>query len=369
VLASVTGRPDVDTEQVLAFRLARSGLAARDAPGLAEAAACPASDFSRDAALLALAARTEQASREAYDGAVDSGALVVAHVIRGAIHALAPADFALYGRALVAREDDELAAQLGRQVRRLADEHGFAPGDALDEVTAATKDALAGGRALDKDDLHEELRRRVRAELMPWCRGCGSHHVAPMLWRYATVKAGVRLDSERRYLMGRPGRTPAASEAARRFLGFYGPAGPGDFADWAGLAKPHAKRLWDEVAAELAETDGGWLLPDDVKTLESPPGATGIRLLPPGDPYLQKPNRPLLAPDDELRKRLFRPVASPGALLKDGRLAGLWRAKAKGKKVEITVERLGRLARADLEEEAERVAKLRGAAEAAVVIA
>ncbi len=86
------------------------------AGGLAEAAACPASDFARDAALLALAARTEDVSREGYDQAVDAGELVVAHVVRGAIHALAPGDLALYGRALIARDDDELAAQLGQQV-------------------------------------------------------------------------------------------------------------------------------------------------------------------------------------------------------------------------------------------------------------
>jgi hypothetical protein len=113
----------------------------------------------------------------------------------------------------------------------------------------------------------------------------------------------------------------------------------------------------------------GLLLSEDMGALESPPAAEGIRLLPPGDPYLQKPNRPLLAPDPELRKRLFRPVASPGAVLRDGRLIGLWRVKAKGKKAELTVEKLGRLARGDLEEEADRVAKLRGAAEAVLVFA
>ena len=363
----------MDADQVLAFRLARSGLADRGARDLAGAAACPASDFARDAALLALAARAEGFSRQAYDDAVDAGDLVVAHVIRGAIHALAPADFALYGRALIARDDRELAAQLGQQVRRLAAEKGFSPGAALDEVTAATREALAGGRALDRTALHEELRQRVHADLMPWCKGCKSHHVAPMLWRFATVKVGARLDSERRYRSGKPGRTPAASDAVRRFLGFYGPAAPGDFAEWAGLAKPHAQRLWDETAGELAELRvgkaEGWLMSEDVGALESPPAAAGIRLIPPGDPYLQKPNRPLLAPDAALRKRLFRPVASPGAVLKDGRLTGLWRVKAKGGKAEIAVEKLGRLARADLEQEAQRVAELRGAAEAVVVLA
>ncbi len=362
----------MDADQVLAFRLARSGLVARDAASLAEAAICPASDFARDAALLALAARIDGLSREAYDSAVDAGDVVVAHVVRGAIHALAPGDLALYGRALVARDDDELGVQLGQQVRRLADEKGFRPSDALDEVAAATKEALSGGRTLDKNELHEELRGRVGDDLMPWCKGCKSHHVAPMLWRYATVKAGARLESGRRYTMGKPGRTPAASDAVRRFLGFYGPAGPGDFAEWAGLAKPHAGRLWEETESDLAEVRFGkstaWLMSDDRGALESPPAAEGVRLIPPGDPYLQKPNRPLLAPDAALRKRLFRPVASPGAVLKDGRLVGLWRIKAKGKKSEITVEKIGRIARKDLEEEVQRLAELRGSAEAALVL-
>jgi hypothetical protein len=239
-------------------------------------------------------------------------------------------------------------------------------------VADATADALKGGAALDRTELHEALRARVRAELMPWCRGCESHHVAPMLWRYGTVAAGVRLDAARRYRLARPGRTPAAREAVRRFLGWYGPAGPAEFTTWAGLAKPHGRRLWDAVADDLAEVRvgkaGAWVLREDADALASPPDAAGIRLLPPGDPYLQLPNRPLLAPDAALRKRLFRPVASPGAVLHDGRLRGLWRVKAKGKRAEVTVEALGRLPRKAVEEEAERVAELRGAAGLAFVL-
>jgi hypothetical protein len=361
----------VTAEQVLAFRLARSGLAARTAGSLAEAAACPASDFSRDAALQALAARAEDVSRGDYDRAVDAGDVVVAYIVRGAIHALDPGDLALYGRALIARDDDELGAQLGRQVQRLSTEKGFAVTDALDEVAAATKDALAGG-PLGKNDLHQALRERVSDDLMPWCKGCKSHHVAPMLWRYATVQAGVRLDAERRYIMGRPGRAPAAREAVRRFLSFYGPGRPADFAEWGGLAKSHAQRLWDEVAGDLVELPiartAAWVLADDEDAVASPPDAEGVRLLPPGDPYLQKANRPLLAPDDDLRKRLFRPVASPGAVLKDGRLVGLWRAKAKGRKTELTVEKVGRVSRADLEEEAERIVALRESTDLALEV-
>jgi uncharacterized protein YcaQ len=173
-------------------------------------------------------------------------------------------------------------------------------------------------------------------------------------------------------VLGKPGRNPAAAEAVKRFLHFYGPADAGDFADWTGVAKPHAKRLWAQAEGDLAEVSIGrrnaWALSADLNDLESPPDAEGVRLIPPGDPYLQKPNRPLLTPEAELRKRLFRPVASPGVVLSNGRLAGLWRVKAKGKKTEVTVEKLGRVARKDIEAEAQRVADLRGGSELLLVV-
>lgn len=363
----------IDSDAVLAFRLQRTGPSGAAAPDLATAAACPASDFSRDAALLALAARTDQIDREHYRQAVDSGDLVVAHVVRGAIHALAPSDLGLYGRALIVRDDDELlGAQLGRQVQRLAAEKGFSPTAALGEVAAATGDALVDGAALDKNALHAALRERVHADLMPWCKGCGSHHVAPMLWRYATVEAGVRLDSERRYRAATVAETPAASDAARRFLSFYGPSTSRAFAEWAGVPPRHAKVIWAELADQLVEVevdgDRAALLRDDLDALRSPSAPTGLHLLPPGDPLLQKPNRPLIAPDAEIRKRLFRPVASPGAVLHDGRLVGLWRAKAKGRRTELGVEALGRFPRRELRDLAQRLATLRGTEEAVVTV-
>ena len=128
---------------------------------------------------------------------------------------------------------------------------------------------------------------------MPWCKGCESYHVAPMLWRYATVKAGARLDHERHYLEGRPGRAQAGPEAVKRFLGFYGPATAGDFADWAGLAKPHAKLLWQDAEAELTEVavEGRTGLQGAHCGLRCARVAAvrgGMHLIPPGDPFLQK---------------------------------------------------------------------------------
>ena len=238
----------------------------------------------------------------------------------------------------------------------LLEQAGLAPSEALAEVSEAIEDALAGGVALDKNALHDALRERVRPALLPWCPGCKSHHVAGNLWRYGTRQVGAVLDAERRYVLRRRGRAPAAAEAVRRFLSFYGPSTVADFAAWAGMTGRHARRLWKEVAGELAEVRVGdepaWLLAADEDALDDPPEAAGVRLLPPGDPYLQKPDRALLAPDAILRKELFRAVGSPGVVLKDGRLAGSWKAARKGRRLEITVRKLGRVARGDLEEEA-----------------
>jgi hypothetical protein len=356
---------EAERDQVLAFRAARQGLEERQPRSLAEAAACPASDFQRGSALLAIAARTTEITRERYDRATDAGQVAVGHCLRGAIHATAPADLALFGRALVADHPVELLEQLGEQIKQQLDEQSIDPRDALDEVARASADALSEQGALDKNELHAELRARVRVELLPWCQGCQSHHVAPMLWRYALVKLGARRDSRRRYLLGEPGPSQPPAEAVRRFLQCYGPATVKEFQDWTRVSQTHARALWQEVEDELVEArlDGrrAWLLAEDREHLQSPPGSRGLHLLPPGDPYLQRPNRKLLVPDAELRKRAFRTVASPGVVLQDGDVAGLWRARIRGKRLEIDVEQVARIDLDALEAEAHRVAELRDA--------
>jgi len=359
----------VKREQVLRFRLARHGLRERRPLTPAQAAACAASDFSRDAAMLALAARSELLTRAGYEEAVDSGALVLAPTLRGAIHALAPEDFSLLGRALLATDDDELARQIGRQMQRLVAMTGIAATVALEEVSAATSESLSGGRKLTRNELHEELRSRVREELMPWCKGCKSHHVAPMLWRFGGVRAGMRRDSQGRFLIGRPKPTgkPAPSGAVRHFLRFYGPAKARDFVSWSGVPRELGARLWDEVAGDLAEVEwqggSGFILADDGRELEAAPQADGARLIPPNDPYLVQPDRATLVPDAALRKRIFRPIASPGVVLVNGRIAGLWKVRARGKRSAVEIEELGRLPRRKLAAEAERIASLRGSAD------
>ena len=359
----------MDADQILAFRLARSGLAARDAAGLAAAAACPASDFSRDAALLALAARSDDVTREGYDAAVDAGDLVVAHIVRGAIHALAPDDLALYGRALIARDDDELGPQLGRQVQKLAAEKGFAPTDALDEVAAATADALKGGRALDKNDLHEELRGRVHADLMPWCKGCGattsrrcsgatrrSRRASASTPSAATSRAGRDGPRPRARPSGascgstpRPGRATSPSGPVSRGRT---PSGCGT-RPRATSPRPTA-RAWSCARTRPSS-----------RRRRRPRASASCRR---ATRTSRRSNRPLLAPTTRCASACSGRWRAPARCCATAASPASWRMEVKGRRATIKVEKTGRLAKGAIGGEAERIGALRGAPDVTVEI-
>lgn len=93
-----------------------------------------------------------------------------------------------------------------------------------------------------------------------------------------------------------------------------------------------------------------------------------MRLLPPSDPLLQGRDRDLLVPDRAHQKALWRALQSPGALLVNGEITGTWRAKLAGKRrLDVEVRPFSSLAPADrakIGEQAQRVAAVRGVAEA-----
>ncbi|MGH3344399.1 MAG: DNA glycosylase AlkZ-like family protein [Carbonactinosporaceae bacterium] len=100
------------------------------------------------------------------------------------------------------------------------------------------------------------------------------------------------------------------------------------------------------------------------------PVADLVRLLPPADPFLQARDRDLLVPERARRKALWRILGNPGAVLADGEIVGVWRARRAGKaRLEVTVQTFDGASaalRAAIEAEVERVTGARGAAEAAV---
>jgi len=314
------------------------------------------------AAAIALAARAAVAPEALEE-------LVLVPSIRGAPLAVAKEDLAVFTAGL-APPDEEAARTLVGNAWKALD--GITAMEALDRVSDAVRHGLADG-PLPRDDFHQALRERLPKELLWWCRGCGSHHVHPSLWRATGIRGVLAI-------VGREGRSavfgapPEAkpvedpgAELARRFLRAYGPARPKLLAGWAGVAGSHADGLWRR-AGELTEVDlegkKAWVLAGDEVALADPPNAEGARLLPNLDPLTAGRDRELLVPDPAVRKKIWTVLGGPGAVLLDGEIAGLWRPAKKGAKLVVTVEPLGRLTRAAkdaLAAEADRVAPFRGA--------
>jgi hypothetical protein len=292
--------------------------------------------------------------------------------VRGAPYVIPAGARDVFTIGLLPRDEPSSRA-LVRLILGDLDAAGLPAAEAIKQTAQAVTEAL-DGRTLSKDELLEELQRRLPRELNPWCRRCLIHHVHPSLQRAAALwgtfclaprrgreASFVRIDQ----WLGVPAPAavgsvdPAAIEGAgaelvRRFLRAYGPSTPALFAAWAGIAPAHARRLWDLVAPELAELEPApagadksngrrgrqpvYLHGQDVARFESPPAARGVRLLPPHDPYLEQPDRETLLPHRALQARVWRAVANPGAVLVDGAVVGTWRAQKKGARLTITVE-------------------------------
>lgn len=343
-------------ERVLAFRLARHHLTER-APDAATAASAALQDTPPGAAAMALAARAE-VGPEALDE------LILVPSLRGAPHAVAPEEFAMFTAGAAPADDDEAKHLTGNAYKALPDDVG--PLEALDRVTEAVADALADG-PLVKDDFHQALRDRLPKELLWWCQGCGSHHVHPSLWRATGIRGVLAIVGREGNapLFGTPPPTPPMDDPggalARRYLRLHGPTTPQLFRYWAYLTLPQAKRVFAR-AGELAQVGDKWVLAEDA-ALEAPE-PNGARLLPNLDPLASAKDRDVLIPDDATRKRVWVSLGGPGLALVDGEVAALWRPRKKGKRLVVALEPLRRITKAEREAlaaEAERLAPFRGA--------
>lgn len=352
---------EVGTDQALAFRVAGHHLDRRVAAAVAVAAIGLQEYPPGWGALAALRARSPDALPPD---------VVQVNAFRGSPYVVPRTDARVFTAALVPDDEAGLKALVGAAPSKEVIEQGYSVGEALALVAAAAREGLASG-PLDRDAFHQAMRERLPEGLLPWCRGCQSHHVRPGFWRVLGPTEVTVMPGKATWGLAEPpsmALEDARAELVRRFLRVYGPATHTQLASWAQTAPSHAKSLFEGLREELEavslEGRRGFVLAADVDRLTSPPAASGVRLLGGHDPYVAQPDRASLVADAALRKKLFPPVGRPGVVLADGELTGLWRGHKKGDVLEVSVEWLG--TPVDIADEAAAIAHLRDCGEARV---
>lgn len=132
----------------------------------------------------------------------------------------------------------------------------------------------------------------------------------------------------------------AAEQLVRKYLHCYGPATAPMFASWLGCSGKQARRMWKAVQEEMEPVTvlgkRAYILSTDKDSLlSSEPPQRKLLLLGAHDPYLDQRDRAIVQPDISLHKRIWKTVANPGAIVRDGEIIGTWTSKAKAGIIEI----------------------------------
>ncbi|MEV0064867.1 winged helix DNA-binding domain-containing protein [Amycolatopsis sp. NPDC050768] len=367
---------EVSRKQVMAYRVARHGLH-RD---FADPMASPLFDLGlqdsmRDTALLALSARSSTPVEPT--SLVDDPRVVLVWSHRGAPHFHRREDLRELVTSLIPLDDADALARMLWQKKEIG-----ATGVPASEVlfTAARAIRKVVTQPMSKGAVSAAATRELPPEYSRWCRPCNATHIQEQLMRLATLHGGVRLEADQSPATlapledrGRMRTSPdaaAVSRVVRGYLVANGPATQGDAAGFVGTAKTALSAAWPDDLVEV-KVDGrrAFLPADQVAALENPPSPSVVRLLPPLDPFTQARDKAVLVPDKARAKEVWKILGSPGALLVDGELMGVWRTRGSGKRLAVTVTTFDPLRAADrdaAEEEASRAATARGHADFSV---
>ena len=365
---------ELSWESVLAWRVARQGLAERAAAdewAAVVARVCGLHAQVRTSAELTLWARVDGLDAGTVAQALwTDRTLVRTWAMRGTLHLLPADELALWvGAQGVIRPRYEMASW------RKA--FGMSSAEAV-AVLDAIRDAL-DGEPLTRDELADTVGERLRdARLGEAVRG--SFGTMPKLSAFRgdllfAKPAGqkVRFTRPDRWLG--PGWRPAAPRDAmaaviRRHLAAYGPASRESFARWFGMASAAQAGkliagLGDELASVSVEGREGWMLREDVAAAGAAHPSGLVSLLPAFDQYVVAAPReesPVLAAEHKDRVYRRQGWLSP-VLLADGRIVGVWSHERKGGFLGVTIApfaAVGEAVRAGAEREAQRLAEYFG---------
>ncbi len=389
---------EVSGRDAIAFRMRAHALTQRLGGDrlLDVAGRCAVQDSPPGSALLALNARLDGVSGEQLAQAIADRSLLRTWSMRGAPFCLPTRDAAVFTTGALPPTEESMRHLLTGVVPAL-DALGLSLAEAVDLTRAHVADALTG-RQLAIGDLGAGIAERI-APTLPAARrtaweapgpyspgqplGEGVvHFCLRILTLEQVVCFGPRAGNAYPFVLVDEwlgGPVPQAdpqvarAELVRRYLRCYGPATRRGFAVWLGLRAGDLDPWWSLIEDELTPVRFGgakaWIRTEDRDALSSSPPPWGVRLLPPRDPYTQLRDRETIL-DPRHHRQVWRTIGEPGAVLADGRVVGSWRPQAKGRRLTLTVsafEPLAQQRRAEIREEAERLAALRGASTVEVV--
>ncbi|HSK22369.1 MAG TPA: winged helix DNA-binding domain-containing protein [Egicoccus sp.] len=393
--------PSVTRDLVRAFQLRRHHLDERikgkrallDVTG-----ACGVQDSPPGSATVAIGARVAGLTADAVEHALeDTRTLVRTWAMRGAPFIVPTADLPVFTTGVLP-VDEEARTNLIYGVRGSLDALSIGLDELVATTAAAVRNVLSGER-LDINELGRQVADRIAPTLSDTDRAAwdaeGPHAKGQPVGE-ALVHFCVRLLTLQQLVCFGPRdgrRAPfvlvsewlddlpsisgmaARRELVIRYLRAYGPSSRAGLADWLGINSSDAAPWWALVEGDVTPVDvegsRRWVLTDDLETLavSDPERVEGVRLLPPGDPFLQVPDRDILVDDRERRQQLWRSLHAPGAVLVDGDIVGTWRSRKTSRALEVAVKGFAPLSSATREavvHEARSVAAVRNKEDAAV---
>lgn len=326
--------PEFDRARVLAYRSAAQQL---DRPGgpPADLAVLDlgVQDTPYGSARQALAARSAEPPRD--------GDLPLVWAARGAPHLHRWEDLNRLAAALWPLDDTDAAYRVASGQTEDIGALGLA---AFTGTARAFREVVTG--PMTKGEVSTGVSARVPAAATYDCRSCAARHISTSLFQQAGLAGGVRVEGGGRTTRIVPLDDPPpipetarhTTDLVRAYLRLHGPATPGHAAKFLNIKPAVVTAVWPDATIEVRVDGTRRHLPEDlVEALATAPEPRMVRLLPPGDPYLQSRDRDLLVPDRARQKEVWRILGNPGALYVDGEVAGTWRARKRGNTLDVTV--------------------------------
>ena len=347
-----------DRRDILGFRV-RAAQLDRDAGALADTSVLDigVQDSGPDGGRWALSVRGVDASTLGPDE------LTTVWTIRGAPHLYRRADLPAIATATAPFSDPDAAKRIYDAAKPLK-AAGIDALEALGAVAAAMRSIVTAPMA--KGEVSGRLTAVMDRPYLRECRPCQAIHIHEMPFRLAALRAGLELqpDTSPPVLAPVPGLVPeptppARLDVVRCYLRLLGPATPRHVAGYLDAPVKEVQARWPEDAVEVSvDGERRWILAEDADALDGvvPPVT---RLLGPFDLFLQARDRELLVADPAHAKALWPVLGRPGAVLADGEIAGIWRARKSGRSVTVSVEAWSPVDRDALTEQAGRLATFR----------